>query len=447
MQAHWPVHKLVCGLLPQAGAGARAGERDGTPRGPADCAHARACGETAPAGGRSAMQQSPGLRELLNASCQAEAEEVWETQEAAGEASQLPRLHALIASEIATEAEYTNLASCIQSICKQWRAPPEHSLVSWYAAGKELREKVTTLLREFVQVIEGAGPFVAYADGPVRAVRCRATVIEQPTRLPPGEHLRRLLELVPDADTSWVLLSDDDSLWHPGRTAFFRNFARQVPGPDKCAATVAPLLAQPTSAEAAADESFASPLVVNKMLQQRHPAVVVKQELVDISQYCVRRSLLAAFFETQRRAVLEHELCLTRVLSFVARDHKARCLQVAPEQLAAPDGGGAPMWMIFCRRPDLLPRAASSVEAPAPDMQRAGEVLEAAGFAGGGAGLRRRVEQLVLRRWGGSDAREAAEAALDSFGAGPLPSPLLPLAEDLAKEAREAFGVEGNGGG
>jgi len=192
-------------------------------------------------------------------------------------------------------------------------------------------------------------------------------------------------------------------------------------------------------------------LEVNKMLQQGNPGVAVKEELAELAQYCVRRSLLAAFFEAHNQAVIKHELCFTRILSFIARENGAKCLQVAAEQFRAADGSGAPMWMIFCRRPSSLPLSPALASAADAALAQGAPEAWAEEPAAAVAALRREVQYHVLRQWGSKSAEEVAKQALESIDLEFKANEdvrqkwLLPLAESLATQAAEAFGLDSEG--
>jgi hypothetical protein len=278
-----------------------------------------------------------------------DAEDVWASQQAAetgDTAVALPQLHVFLVTEVLDELHYSQLRACIQSICNQWRAPPEHTLVSWHAAGDQLRSSCVKLLAEFQKCFDNAAPFIAYNDGPARAVRCRTTVLEQMERAPQSSQVRRLMEFAPQADTTWVCFSDGMDLWHPCRTALLRNFLRQLGGPERCLAAGAPVMALALNDAAS---TITDPVEVNKLLQQgKRREVGVSYELQELAQCCLRRSLLALFLDRGAERPEDHGNFSARLLQFVVRDNAERLLQVSPEQLRE-GGKSVPLWMYFRR--------------------------------------------------------------------------------------------------
>mmetsp|Transcript_76435 Transcript_76435/g.216101 ORF Transcript_76435/g.216101 Transcript_76435/m.216101 type:complete len:535 (-) Transcript_76435:82-1686(-) len=499
MDSHWPVHKCICRAAmadgsssgaaaaapcavshvatrsgpgppsrepfsaPDIAEGARALLRESGGARPGDEVLRQLAG-SAPAGKASSFAYSVavgtgGLRALAAAGETLAAEEAWALQQEAGGdgggAARLPQLHALVTAEIASEECFAHFVACVQSICKQWRAPPECTVVGWHAQDGELRAKTASFLADFERTITSHGPFIAYMDGPVRAVKCRVITVEHPTALTHGEHLRKLLDLVPQADNAWVMFSEDDGLWHPGRTAFWRNLTRQVPGPEQCHAAAAPILARATAA--GGGQLFGGALEVNRLLQGGDPGVELREETCHLTQLCARRSLVAAFFECHSDAVVQHGLFHVRLMSFIVCEHGQRCQGVSAETFK--QGQQTPHWMYFRRRPEAGPsKARPDPGLGAEDAERMRALLEATkGAASPGTSaadvegllvaLRESIDHSVLRNWDRCSVRELADTALENVD--PLftadtemvSTQLRPMAERLIIEARVAFGV------
>ena len=420
-EAHWPVHRPVCGVV--------------LSRGPRGFSREAAAALPPPPPG--------GLRDLAAAGAKLDAEAAWEAQqagEAAAAASCRPRLHALMLCVVADEEALGHLAACVSSVCKQWRAPPEHTLVSWHAEDESLRSKVRELLSNFRSAVEGGSPYVAYNEGPARAVLCEVTALEQPSPLSPGEHARLLLQRVPASDSSWVLLCQGDGLWHPGRTAFFRNFTRQVPGPEECVATVAPVLVQPSAAGLRGPVRQA--IEVNKLMGQGDPSVELVKEACGLPQLCLRRAFLEEFFESHGEARAWRQAFATRLCAYTLVENGPRTRQVDAAQFREVTQYGAAMWtwMYFHRRgwPDV-PRATLTAGRCLPWVAPAGEATSA---------LRCCVEYFAAWRGAAADPEALAEEALALLQASPAAAPgaeefprseLLRFAKGVATDALAAL--------
>jgi len=320
------------------------------------------------------------LRVLRDAGNRMAAEEAWAAQQAANITTvadtsavepDLPRLHALLVADVLDAASFEGLAGCVRAICNQWRAPPECTLIGWFAADDELAEKVEGLLAEARQFLGAKSPFLAYSDGPARAVRCELEAVKLADRLPFEERLQRLLELVPSLDTSWVLFSEQDGLWHPGRTAFFRNFARQVPGPPECLALLTPVIARPTAADADAPELLRKAIEVNRAVRSvggSAPRAVILEERSELVQFCLRRQLLADILAApeEHLGTCDAEAsmlpsssssfggsCLTRLRSLINNGcgSASFCREVPFAQFKeSTPAGESIMWMYYSRR-------------------------------------------------------------------------------------------------
>lgn len=289
----------------------------------------------------------PGLKALQSLSQQLVAEDHFEAQaegEAAEAARKLPQLNAMLLAEVWDLEDLQRLQATLASIRQQWRAPPECTLLCIYVAAEELRDQAQKLLDDFQEAIEAPGPRLAYAEGLARAVLCKVHQVMFGGPSCSGQQLRHMLSKVPAGDNSWILFTSAGGIWHPGRTGLFRNFTRQVPGPEKCLATVAPLIVRPVQAV----PTLKSAVEVNRRLQLPDGDLEVMQEAKDCVQYCVRRALLADFLEMWSDTEFTDETqCMDQLWAFLVNDQQEKCYEIAVKQLYDGSSGSTPLWMYY----------------------------------------------------------------------------------------------------
>lgn len=289
----------------------------------------------------------PGLKSLMSLSQQCIAQEHWEAQEsgeAKAAASFRPHLSALLLAQVWDDEDLMRLAATLSSIRQQWRAPPDCTAISIFVASEDLREQTNKLLSDFKEAIEAPGPRLAFSEGLAKAVLCQVFVVELDCPACEGEQLRHLLQVVPEGDNSWILFSSPGGIWHPGRSGFFRNFTRQVPGKRKCTSTVAPLIVRPVQAV----PLLRSAVEVNRRLQLPDGDVEVMEEARHAVQYCVRRTLLSQFLDTWTHVQFTNEQCFDQLWAFIVEENAEKCFQVATTQLY--EGalqGATPLWMYY----------------------------------------------------------------------------------------------------
>ncbi|CAE7511615.1 Cyt-b5 [Symbiodinium sp. CCMP2592] len=195
-----------------------------------------------------------------------------------------------------------------------------------------------------VDAIEAPGPRLAFSEGLAKAVLCQVYVVELDCPACEGEQLRHLLQVVPEGDNSWILFSAPGGIWHPGRSGFFRNFTRQVPGKRKCTSTVAPLIVRPVQAV----PLLRSAVEVNRRLQLPDGDVEVMEEARHAVQYCVRRTLLSQFLDTWTHVQFTNEQCFDQLWAFIVEENAEKCFQVATTQLyEGASQGATPLWMYY----------------------------------------------------------------------------------------------------
>lgn len=263
----------------------------------------------------------------------------------------LQGMHTFIAAEVACEKQLRQLVSCLRSIAEQWRAPPDWICISWHATD-ELRADVSAVLDDFKKCIDSLGERVAYNAAQERVVRSHVHLAEQKSHCSQFQHFRELLPVIPESDDNWVIFSNDTSLWHPGRTAFLRNFTRQVPGPDECTVGIVPLHMHPVRNSMRWDRqaSEVGSLKECMELHKQNHLVYSTDNKLEPFQFAVRRSILASFFDRCSDVVLEHKLCYGRFAMFLTAEHRHKCRWIQGDNPALQQLKEAHMWLILDRR-------------------------------------------------------------------------------------------------
>lgn len=428
-QLHWPVHQAICGQVsaPAGGADAGAGgqPREATskavPAGLQPVANASTGGLSALAAASRQLDDPASTSRMMAAGygglrALAMASKDYAQKEAESTAA-LQGMHALIAAEIECEKQLEQLVMCLQSIVEQWRAPPDQIFISWHS-GPDLYPHVAAALEDFKAAIDALGERVTYNASQERVVRSHVHLCEQSARFSQFQHFSALLPLIPEGDDNWVMFSGDNALWHPGRTAFLRNFTRQVPGPEECLVCAVPLHLRPVRSHAIKTPCDAGSFQeCMRFLKQNQ--MVYGSNTLEPFQFCVRRSLFAKFFDKCNGAVLEHKLCYGRFAMFLMAEHKHVCRWIVADSPAHEQLKNAHMWLMFDRRvQQVMPKDApmhpargfGHADVCESDLQRARESLDvvnevhvpgldAESLAEDIAELRKLVDWCTLLQW------------------------------------------------
>jgi len=205
------------------------------------------------------------------------------------------RIVALLASHVGSHQRLESLRRCLKSVEAQTERHARF-LVST-STDKDLAEAV-------VDAVEGSTCVDEHRDQ-----GC------QP--LPQFEHYRRLRDVIREREEQledvWVFFSDDDDLWHPGRTAAFaaavesvrRHVQRHIQAVCSC------VHLRPSHPGL----RFATAADVAPILQQMvNGPQVHGSEHVDL---CVRFSTFSAFFEEHSLRIIRHTLADVRFSYFV----------------------------------------------------------------------------------------------------------------------------------
>ena len=209
-----------------------------------------------------------------------------------------PRVFALLATHIRSQARLASLCACLQSITEQQTAAAS-VMLSW-SAEPELREVVEHVLQ-------------VWSSEQTFAVQ----VCAQQQQLSQFEHYAALSQQIPHQQGEvWVIFSDDDDLWHPARVhnylsaiqSWLQRDDAQNLGALVCTrhcSPTGPLDAPPCSAaQVSALLAAGGAQMVGPSTPDGSAAINNhKQEYFD---FAIRVQLLHSFVQAANQAVLSH---------------------------------------------------------------------------------------------------------------------------------------------
>jgi len=259
------------------------------------------------------------------------------------------RVIGLLASHVDSSRRLDSLNRCLRSVEAQTHKPA----------------------RFFISTSSADAGLSCQAADLVQSSRCVDEHHDQgPQALPQFEHYRRLRDIIREREECledvWVFFSDDDDLWHPGRTAAYIAAAETVRRriQSKVQAVCSCVHLRPGCSGLA----VATPADVDRLMDRMVVGPHVHgSEHVDL---CVRFSAFSAFFEEHHTRVLRHLLADVRFGYFVRHygelprkfSEESRHSEVAEEDVTEPErttgpikvflprarvGEGGPNWMYF----------------------------------------------------------------------------------------------------
>lgn len=142
-----------------------------------------------------------------------------------------------------------------------------------------------------------------------------------------GQHYQRLVRLLQqqgcNGRQTWLLLTDDDDLWHPRRSLLYATALQEVSRDADMSQLLA--LSSPLYVDAAADHKATTAMCVHRLLRSGAATVhrVVKHGKSGLSRpeawcYSMRLGTLAQYFAAADPTVLSHvywDLCLVKFLN------------------------------------------------------------------------------------------------------------------------------------
>ena len=253
-----------------------------------------------------------------------------------------PRLRALIASHVDSDARLRRFARMVASLRAQRPPPSGGGLVAVSASTGDL-------LRRALDVVAEEGPAWLEA-APSRTPR---TQFQHYAALAALAAARDAAAGAPAGD-SWCLLADDDDVWHPRRSAAYAAAAAHCR--DDVSVVVSSWLARPAFVGGAA---VASPSDVDAAIASGAARTTDDgsgRKLEEYFQYGVRGDVMAAFFTAAGPALLASQYCDIAFYNFLRR--RGTCQRFRPRS------GFERNWMYFYDKP--FPGAPPSPRGAAP---------------------------------------------------------------------------------
>lgn len=206
-----------------------------------------------------------------------------------------PKLIALLASHVDSEARLASLRRCLESVDAQTERP--------------------------VRFLVSTSTSPRFAEAAVAIVEGSACVDEHvhqgSVSLPQFEHYRRLRDIVREREEYledvWVFFTDDDDLWHPDRCSSFlaavESVHRQVQRHVQAVCSCVHL--RPPNSDLLCRNAAEVTQVLSEMI---NGSQAFGAEHIDL---CVRYSTFSAFFEEHCTRVVRHVLADVRFCYFV----------------------------------------------------------------------------------------------------------------------------------
>ncbi|KAL4439425.1 hypothetical protein ABPG77_008754 [Micractinium sp. CCAP 211/92] len=252
--------------------------------------------------------------------------------------SPVPPIVALCGSHIANSARLGRLPQMVRSwYIQQYAIPLRISLSFDSTYEKEVMGEVTTLLHSY------PGLTVSLSDAP----------------LSQGQHYKRLVRQLQeegwDGRGTWLLLTDDDDIWHPRRSLAYADSQRQLlSDPSRQIAGTVLSVCSSLYIDAAKNHSITSAFCVDRLHRSATATCTnitlhgpERAERGEAWCYSMRLCTLAQFFVAAEPCVVSHvfwDMCL---IKFLRWGNKYKTYFITKEQLRD-------NWMYFYRRDEAV---------------------------------------------------------------------------------------------